>query len=75
MAGHARRGALTLSAWEPACHAYLTTVFAGQGVFALPVDDHHRPSQTLASGTQRARCMRETIWMQNTGTRQVGTAQ
>jgi hypothetical protein len=32
-----------------------------------PVDDRHRPSQTLASGTQRAHCTHETIWMQTTG--------
>ena len=44
------------SAWEPACHVLLTTVFAGQGLFALSVDDRPRPSQTVASGTQRARC-------------------
>jgi hypothetical protein len=40
-----------LSAWELACHALPTTVFAGQGLFALPVDDRHRPSETIASGT------------------------
>ncbi len=60
-------GALELSAWELACHALLTTVFAGQGLLVLPVDDRHRPSQTLASGTQRARCTPETVWMQTTG--------
>jgi hypothetical protein len=54
-----------LSAWELACHAFLSTVFAGQGLFALPVDDRPRPSQTVASGTQRARCT----------TRPVGTSQ
>jgi hypothetical protein len=54
-----------LSAWELACHALLSTVFAGQGLFALPVDDRPRPSQTVASGTQRARCT----------TRPVGTSQ
>jgi len=56
-----------LSAWELACHALPTTVFAGQGLFALPVDDRHRPSQAVVSGTQRARCTYETIWMQTTG--------
>ena len=50
-----------LSAWELACHTLLTTVFAGQGRFVLPVDYHHRPSQTLASGTQRARCRSEAV--------------
>src|SRR5713101_7152930 len=44
-----------LSARELACHALPTTVFAGQGLFALPVDDRHKPSQTVGSGTQRAR--------------------
>jgi hypothetical protein len=45
-----------LSAWELACHTSPTTVFTGQGLLALSVDDRQRPSQTLASGTQRARC-------------------
>jgi hypothetical protein len=57
-----------LSAWELACHARLTTVFAGERLSALPVDDRHRPSQTMATGTQRARCTPETIWMQTVGT-------
>jgi hypothetical protein len=33
-----------LSAWELACHALLTTIFAGQGLFSLPVGDRYRPS-------------------------------
>jgi hypothetical protein len=59
-----------LSAWELACHAVSTTVFAGRGLFALPVDDRRRPSQAVASGTQRARGTYETIWMQNMGATQ-----
>jgi hypothetical protein len=57
-----------LSAWELACHALATTVFAGEGLFASPVDNRLRPSQTVASCTQRARFMHETIRMQTTGT-------
>lgn len=30
---------LELSAWEPVCHAFPATIFAGQGVFVVPVDD------------------------------------
>ena len=56
-----------LSAWELACHACLSTVYAGQEPYALSVDDRYRPSQTLVSGTQRARRTPETIWMQTTG--------
>ena len=44
-----------LSAWELACHAFPTTVFAVQGPLGLPVDDRHRPSQAVSSGTQRTR--------------------
>jgi hypothetical protein len=44
-----------LSAWELACHALPTTVFAAQRIFALSVSDRYRPSPTVPSGTQRAR--------------------
>jgi hypothetical protein len=44
-----------LSAWELACHALPTTVFAAQRIFALPVSARYRPSPTVPSGTQRAR--------------------
>jgi hypothetical protein len=30
---------LGLSAWELACHAFPAAIFAGQGVFVVPVDD------------------------------------
>jgi hypothetical protein len=30
-----------LSGWELACHTFPTTVFAGQGLFVLSVDDCH----------------------------------
>jgi len=56
-----------LSAWELACHAPLTTVFAAQRLFALsllPATDRLRP---WPSGTQRACCTYKTIWMQTTG--------
>src|SRR6185437_7527863 len=43
-----------LSAWELACHALPTTVFAAQSLCALPVSARYRPPQTVASGTQRA---------------------
>jgi hypothetical protein len=46
---------LGLSAWELACHALLTTVFAVQKLFALSVSVRYRPSQTVLPGTQRAR--------------------
>ena len=46
---------LALSAWELACHALPTIVFAVQRLFALSVSARHRPSQTVASGTQRVR--------------------
>jgi hypothetical protein len=46
---------LGLSAWELACHALPTTVFAAQGLFALSVSARYRPPRTVASGTQRAR--------------------
>jgi len=32
---------VALSAWELACHTFPTTVFAGQGLFVLSVDDCH----------------------------------
>ena len=32
------------------------------------MNDRHRPCQTMVSGTQRARCTYETIWMQTNGT-------
>ena len=44
-----------LSAWELARHAQLTTVFAVQALFALPVSARYRLSQTVPSGMQRAR--------------------
>jgi hypothetical protein len=44
-----------LSAWELACHALPTTVFAAHRLFALSVSARYRPSQTVPSGTQRAR--------------------
>jgi hypothetical protein len=37
----------------------------------LALDDRHRPSQTVASGTRRAQCTYKTIWMQTIGTTQV----
>ena len=46
---------VALSAWELACHASPTTVFAAQRLFALSVSARYRPSQTVPSGTQRAR--------------------
>jgi hypothetical protein len=64
-AGDGNRPAL--SAWELASHACPATDFAGQGLFALPVDDRYRPSENLASGTQQARCTHETIWMHTIG--------
>ena len=56
-----------LSAWELACHALPTTVFAAQSKFALSVSARYRPPQTMASGTQRARCTHEAFWMQTSG--------
>src|SRR5438034_5854071 len=44
-----------LSAWELACHALPTTVFAAQRLFTLSVSGRCRPSQTAPSGTQGAR--------------------
>ena len=44
-----------LSAWELVCHALPTTVFAAQRLLALSVSTRYRPSQTVLSGTQRAR--------------------
>lgn len=44
-----------LSAWELARHAVPTTAFAAQRLFALSVSARYRPSQTMPSGTQRAR--------------------
>jgi hypothetical protein len=44
-----------LSAWELACHASPTTVFAAQNPIRLSVSARYGPSQTVASGTQRAR--------------------
>ncbi len=44
-----------LSAWELACHASLTRVFAAQRVFTWSVSARYRPSQTALPGTQRAR--------------------
>jgi hypothetical protein len=44
-----------LSAWELDCHAFPTTAFAAQRLFALSVSARYRPSQTVPSGTQRAR--------------------
>lgn len=38
-----------------ACHAVLTTAFAAQRLFALSVSARYRPSQTVPSGTHRAR--------------------
>jgi hypothetical protein len=55
-----------LSAWEQACHLALTIMFAGQKHFALSVSDPRVPPLILHSGTQRARCTPETIWLQNT---------
>jgi hypothetical protein len=45
---------VALSAWELACHALPTTVFAAQRLFTLPVSARHRPTQTMLSGTQRS---------------------
>jgi len=44
-----------LSAWELVCHALPTTVFAAQGLSALSVIVRYAPSETVLSGTQRAR--------------------
>lgn len=44
-----------LSAWELACHAMPTTVFAAQRPFTSSVSARLRPPQTMPSGTQRAR--------------------
>lgn len=52
---HKLTSALGLSAWELACHVSLTIVFAAQRLFALSVSARYRPSQTVPSGTQRAR--------------------
>ena len=38
-----------LLAWELACHASQTTVFAAQRLFALSVSARYRPSQTVPS--------------------------
>jgi hypothetical protein len=46
---------VALSAWELACHALPTTVFAAHSRFALSVSARYRLPQTVASGTQRAR--------------------
>jgi hypothetical protein len=46
---------LALSAWELACHALPTTVFAVQRLFALSVSARYKPYQTVPSGMQRAR--------------------
>jgi hypothetical protein len=50
-----KSGFIGLSAWELACHALPTTVFAVQRLFALSVSVRYRPSQTVLPGTQRAR--------------------
>ena len=47
---------LGLSAWELACHALLTTVFAAQMLFALSMTARCVPSQTVPSGTQGTTC-------------------
>jgi hypothetical protein len=44
-----------LPAWELACHAMPTTVFAAQRPFTLSVSARLGPPQTMSSGTQRAR--------------------
>jgi hypothetical protein len=49
-----------LSAWELACHALPNTVFAAESLFALSVSARYRPSQTVPSGTRRAR-----LWLPN----------
>lgn len=46
------------SAWELACHVPPTTAFAAQRLFSLSVSARQRPSQTVPSGTQRARLER-----------------
>jgi hypothetical protein len=43
------------SAWELACHALPTRVFAAHRLFTLSVSTRYRPSQTAPSGTQGAR--------------------
>jgi hypothetical protein len=46
---------VALSAWELACHTLPTMIFAAKRPFALSMSARYRPSQTVPSGTQRAR--------------------
>jgi hypothetical protein len=65
MNGLVRRFAeVGLSAWELACHASLISASQVSRLVGLSVSARHAPILTPLSGTQRARCLLFTIWVQ-----------
>jgi hypothetical protein len=71
--GTGRQADRGLSAWELACHASLTGAPQVSGHPRLSVSDRRTPVLTPLSGTQRARRLPESFWMQTIGATLVAT--